>query len=163
MSADPNDRDPLLDRLAAMWSQHDPIPAELDAEVLALIDAQAVVDDVLVLELVSDQDRLAGVRGAEERILRFAAPDDAAELVLRLVPDGEGTRIDGWLVPASRGTVTLSIRDRAHQTAVDAAGRFAFAAVPDGEAVLRWSAADASPTASGSAAGWATPAFTIRS
>jgi hypothetical protein len=154
MSMDRTSDDETFAALRAMWRQADPVPADLDGSVLALIDAELITSDVALLELIDEHTRAATVRGAgDERTLRFS--DGTREVLIRIVPGPHGARIDGWSVPTVDGAVTLRCDGRRHETSAMTAGRFAFNGVPDGAATL-WFEVGGAPSA-----GWKAGPFTI--
>jgi hypothetical protein len=146
----------LLARVAHLWQQVDPPPADLADGVLARIAAEDLEFDLLVL--VESQGALSGVRSAAEDgpadtsdeatgawSLDYAGAD--FNVYLRLTRIEDRTRLDGWVVPARPLTVRLLAEDGAvrHQTALDEFGRFEIAETPTGFA--RLSFVDETPTA----------------
>lgn len=153
--SDPDDRE-LLNALATMWQKHDPVPAGLDDEVLAAVDAALIVSDAALLELIEDTDRMAGVRAAADgRTLTFS--DGAREVLIRLVRGPTGVRIDGWTVPSQDGRVCLRVAEgRTREFATGTGGRFEFAGLPEGEATLWFE-----PAAGAGPRGWKTSPFAL--
>lgn len=108
--------DDLLDRLAGLWREHDPVPEGL-AERLTR-DARAEADllatdwDYELLTLVERTSGLAGVRAAGTTLTLQFATDDL-DLLLRVADLGgsgarSGARIDGWVVPSVPARVRLT-------------------------------------------------------
>jgi hypothetical protein len=153
--ADAFGTDGLLRALQHMWASHDPAPDDLDDGVLAVLNAQMIVT-AASLTLISDERRLVGVRSVQDaRTLTFS--DGTIDIVLRLVADGEGTRIDGWAVPVALGTVTLRSNSGIRGTNVDENGRFAFTGIRAGTAELWFEPA---PGFAGTSS-WRAPVFII--
>ena len=133
------DDDVLLEAVARLWRQLDPPPPDLAHGVLARLAAEDLELDLLTL--VESSDATAGVRSAEtvgdsdeltSTSLEYVGPD--LRVYVHLSPFDDGTRLDGWVVPARGLTVTL--RDErgttVQQTTVDEHGRFAFARAASG-------------------------------
>jgi hypothetical protein len=143
--------DALLEAISRLWRQLDPPPADLAHGVLARIAAEDLELDLLTL--VESSDAVAGVRSSgtvedadelSSTFLEYVGPD--LRVYVHLSQFDDGTRVDGWVVPARALTVTL--RDEqgttAQQTSVDQHGRFAFARAASG--VVRLTFADEPPT-----------------
>ena len=147
----------LLSAMKRMWASHDPVPGDLDDGVLAVLNAQMIVS-AAALTLMSDESRLVGVRSVQDaRTLTLG--DGDVEVVVRLIADGKGTRIDGWAVPVAQGEVSLRSDSRTRSTVVDENGRFSFTGVAAGPAELRFEPKPAGPDARP----WRTPIFDIPS
>lgn len=157
------DDEALLEAVARVWQQLDPPPADLAHGVLARIAAEDLELDLLTL--VEAADPVAGVRSsgtAEDTdeltstFLEYVGPD--LRVYVHLSRFDDGTRLDGWVVPARSLTVTL--RDEQgtteQRTAVDQHGRFAFARATSG--VVRLTFTDEPPS---SARPRATPPFHV--
>ena len=157
------DDEDLLEAISRLWRQVDPPPADLAHGVLARLAAEDL--ELELLTLVETSDALAGVRSAEtiedadeltSTFLEYVGPD--LRVYVHLSAFDDGTRLDGWVVPASPLTVTL--RDEQgitlQQTSVDRHGRFAFARAASG--VVRLTFADEPPT---TARPRATPPFHV--
>ena len=123
----------LLEAVVRLWRQLDPPPVDLAHGVLARLAAEDL--ELELLTLVESSDALAGVRSAgtaedsEELTstsLEYAGPD--LRIYLRLSRFDDGTRLDGWVVPTRRMTVTLRAEQGGHElrTTVDENGRFEF-------------------------------------
>lgn len=151
----------MLNRLAELWTERDPLPAGMVERMRAVASAEAaLVDAELDYELMVMVDRAAeavGTRGpATVLTLRFQTQEHT--LLLRVGQETGGdrpARIDGWVVPSHDGPARLSQveQQRSWTSEVDAHGRFAFPEVPPGFYRL-WLEADG-----GRAVG--TPAFEI--
>jgi hypothetical protein len=131
--------DDLLDRLAGLWREHDPVPPHLADRLTR--DARAEVDllatdwDYELLALVERSTGLAGVRTADTTLtLQFAT--DEVDLLLRVADlgPGAGARIDGWVVPALPSRVRLTRPDGGRVATTEAGedGRFELDLVPRG-------------------------------
>jgi hypothetical protein len=155
------DDDALLEAISRLWRQLDPPPADLAHGVLARIAAEDL--ELELLTLVESSGALAGVRSADtaedsdeltSTSLEYAGPD--LRVYVRLTRFDDGTRLDGWIVPARPLTVTLRAEQgsEALRTTVDEHGRFAFARAAAG--VVRLTFTDEPPT---SARPLATPPF----
>jgi hypothetical protein len=123
----------LLEAVAGLWRQLDPPPVDLAHGVLARLAAEDL--ELELLTLVESTDALAGVRSADtvedseeltSTSLEYAGPD--LRIYLRLSRFDDGTRLDGWVVPARPMTVTLRAEQggRELRTTVDENGRFEF-------------------------------------
>jgi hypothetical protein len=147
------DDDALLEAVTRLWQQLDPPPADLAHGVLARLAAEDLELDLLTLVESSDA-ALAGVRSADavedseeltSTFLEYVGPD--LRIYVHLTRFDDGTRLDGWVVPA-RG-LTVILRDEQgsteQQTAVDQHGRFAFARAASG--LFRLTFTDEPPTA----------------
>jgi hypothetical protein len=133
--------DPLLDRLAELWDEHDPAPpglvARMQRHARAEADLVATDWDHELMLLVERTEELVGARsGAATYTLRFSHGD--LDLLLRIAVDdraGGASRIDGWVVPPLPMTVRALGADGAELTGpVDLgdAGRFELTGVPAG-------------------------------
>jgi hypothetical protein len=132
----------LLEAVARAWQQADPPPADLADGVLARIAADGVDLEFELLTLV-ETDALAGTRSAAvveepERdevgswSMEYVGPD--LRVFVRLTRGEDGTRIDGWVVPARPLGVRLRVEGRKipQRAEVDEFGRFEFADAPRG-------------------------------
>lgn len=135
--------DPILDRIAALWEERDPVPPGLAGRMQRLARAEAdlvATDwDVELMLLVERSDELAGARGTTSSYtLRFSHGD--LELMLRVAPAGDDSRVDGWVVPALAMTVQATDPgggDRGDPVEVGEGGRFELSALPAGLVRLR--------------------------
>ena len=157
------DDDALLEAVARLWRQLDPPPPDLAHGVLARLAADDL--ELELLTLVESSDAFAGVRSSDtlkesdeltSTFLEYVGPD--LRVYVHLSQFDDGTRLDGWVVPARGLTVTL--RDQQgtplQQTTVDQHGRFAFARAASG--VVRLTFTDEPPT---TAKPRATPPFHV--
>jgi len=155
-------RDGLLTIVRQLWEERDPVPEGLVDRMQAVVQTEAILSDTdldyELLVLVERSTELAGARGTAAYTLRFAHGE--IEVLLRAVTGDGGSRIDGWLAPASqmhvRATeVTDHGEGRAFDGDTDARGRFEFVDLPTGLYRL-W----LTPTEPGGTA-FGTPAFEI--
>jgi hypothetical protein len=161
--AAPDDNRELYSRLRAMWSRRDPMPEGLIGDILVGIATEDLGTEYALLTLVERSEELAGVRGlSDSRTLEFS--DGVVTILLRVSPaDGGKRRIDGWLAPASTGTLRLEqggVEAPAETTVeADNEGRFVFAEVDAGRTKV-W--LDRSPSAADATQrGFATPEFEL--
>jgi hypothetical protein len=141
----------LLEAVARVWRQLDPPPSDLAHGVLARIAAEDL--ELELLTLVESSGPLAGVRSADTAAsadeltstsLEYVGPD--LRVYVRLTRFDDGTRVDGWVVPARPLTVTLRAEqgNAELQATVDQHGRFAFARAASG--AVRLTFTDEPPT-----------------
>jgi hypothetical protein len=133
--------DPIFDRLAGMWREHDPAPAGLveRMQMLARAEADLVATDWdhELMQLVERSEQLAGARGSTFT-LRFSHGD--VELLLRIDRGPDVSRVDGWVVPSLPMSVRAIEPDGADRTAtveVGVSGRFEITGLAPGLARLR--------------------------
>lgn len=130
--------DPILDDLARMWGERDPVPGGLVARMQAAAASEAALAeaelDYELMLLIERSGELAGVRGASTTsyTLRFAG--EGLDLLLRVAQGGSEARLDGWVVPPGPLAVRAArVDDDATWLAeVDAHGRFEFGHLPAG-------------------------------
>jgi hypothetical protein len=131
--------DDLLDAVRRADAVHDPVPPGLVDRMVAVTRDVAESDPDLELELllvVERFDQLVGTRGgARSYTLRFGG--QGIDLLVRVgVSDEEGrARLDGWVVPAAAGTVSVhEVGGAGRRYAGTAAetGRFEFPDLPTG-------------------------------
>jgi hypothetical protein len=157
------DDEALLEAVARLWRQLDPPPPDLAHGVLARLAAEDL--ELELLTLVESSDAFAGVRSSDtleesdeltSTFLEYVGPD--LRVYVHLSQFDDGTRLDGWVVPARGLTVTLRDQQGStlQQTTVDQHGRFAFARAASG--VVRLTFTDEPPT---SARPRATPPFHV--
>lgn len=142
----------VLTALRQMWERRDPAPADLDALALEAVERAALDDELIVLELLSETLEFENVRGGE-RTLRFVS--HGYEVLLRIVREPDGFRVDGWSTPATSGVARIDVDGRERTTAADDVGRFAFTGVGPGRATVSLA------VASDSAPVWATSSFAL--
>ena len=140
----------LLDRLQSLWSERDPVPADLVDELIAAVAVADVDGEWLLLE--PSGGALVGVRGRSDvDTVQFRLGDVC--LTLRISAQAHGrSRFDGWLTgieaddsavvhltvptplgPVPRGTSSAEPTDAVVATSpLDRHGRFAFPDVSRG-------------------------------
>jgi hypothetical protein len=141
-----------LQKLADLWRERDPLPDGLVERMQAL--ARAEVDllstdwDHELLQLVERSTELVGARSASSALtLRFAEGD--VELMVRIVDDGDGRRLDGWVMPIIAMTATVVEPGGAatgSTVRVDPTGRFELTGLDRGLVRLRLDPDDADRT-----------------
>lgn len=157
----------LLAGVRAHWERADPVPDGLVARVqaaaaLAAGDLYDVGLDIELMLLVERSDELAGARsgggtGTSAYTLRFAHA--GVDLLLRVSPEDQRARIDGWVVPPAPTVVTAQ-RDSdtgwgdVATVEVGETGRFELPGLTPGLLRLRLEPADGSTP-------FQTPAFEI--
>lgn len=135
--------DPIFDQLAGLWREHDPMPSGLveRMQLLARAEADLVATDWdhELMQLVERSDELAGARGTTSAFtLRFSHGD--VDLLLRIAEAGDGSRVDGWVVPALPMTVQALGPDGAENgpsVEVSDSGRFELTGLGSGLTRLR--------------------------
>lgn len=137
-----DDDDDLLDRLRAVVSQVDPVPARMIAAARASYMWHTI--DAELAELAYDSDIDAGdgalVRSAGgERLLAFESP--ALTIELEATQTGAAGRVLGQVIPPQRAGI--EVRHSGGVTAVDAdhMGRFAAGELAPGPVSIRCRAA----------------------
>jgi hypothetical protein len=123
----------ILDGVRELWESADPMPAELIDRIQFATDLTAI--DIEVLRL-TEAHRLAAARGDEHaRLITFES--QSLVLMVTIGADQDGTnRMDGWLAPAASRRVELRTTRGPRSTRSDPQGRFAFDAIPAGNAQL---------------------------
>lgn len=154
-------REHLLEVVRSVYDDHDPVPQGLVGRMQAA--AREAADDlgfnleVELMTLLEQTGELAGTRSeATTRsayTLRFV--HGQVDLLLRVAPDGERSRIDGWVVPPEPITVRVVHDDGStHAAVVSDTGRFDIRDVPLGLVRLRLEPHDDRPP-------FVTPSFEI--
>ena len=138
--------DILLHRVADLYADLDPAPADLADGVLARLAVQDLESEFELFTLVQSVDLTAGTRGGEEPetsasvALEFAG--STYRVLVRISDDEDGgRRLDGWVVPAlplrvflgPEGDALAHTRQSAY---ADREGRFEFPAAMSGEVRL---------------------------
>lgn len=127
-------RDPLLDAVREAWSTWDPAPDDLADTVLIAIAMDDLDAEYELLTLVNRHDQFAGTRSelTDERVLIEFRSKDLSVLV-RVSRENTGLhRIDGWVTPASGGTVRILQDDDSTTIPLDSNGRFDVPTVKQG-------------------------------
>jgi hypothetical protein len=146
--------DDLLHALRAMWTDLDPAPDGLTDDVLLRL-APELDDDAELLALLTGDDLPTAIRAPAAGTLTFAG--GGIDLLIRVggLAD-DRRRIDGWIAPAARGAVRLTVGSVVVDAPLPPTGRFALPDVPAGEAVL-----DVSIRTDGELRRLRTPAFPL--
>jgi hypothetical protein len=155
-------REQLLAVVRSVYDDHDPAPTGL-VERMQGVARDAVDDlglsmDVELMTLLEQSTELVGTRTAEAvtrsvYTLRFV--HGQVDLLLRVAPAGESSRIDGWVVPPEPITVRVLHDDGSiHGALVSESGRFDIPDVPVGLVRLRLEPHDDRPP-------FVTPSFEI--
>jgi|tagenome__1003787_1003787.scaffolds.fasta_scaffold20084590_1 hypothetical protein len=137
-------REQLLSVVRAVYDELDPPPTGLVARMQAATrDAAEDLGISLELELMTlleQSSELAGTRSdaATRAVYTLRFVHGQLDLLLRVAPEGERSRIDGWVVPPEPITVRVLHDDgTAQATVVSDTGRFDIPDVPLGLVRLR--------------------------
>lgn len=158
------EHDPLLDELAAMFDQIDPVPAHVVAAAEAAVEVVAAWRDLDsvnyggLLDIVADtalaSASAGGVRATEgPRLVTFGAGRDhkagerSVEVEVGVEPAGT-LRLVGLVVPTGPGELEVRSPGGAFRVPVDELGRFRAVGVPAGplSLVLHYPGQQAIPT-----------------
>lgn len=128
----------LLERVRRATDAHDPMPPDMVERMVAVTRDLADSDPDLELELLLVVERfreLVGTRGSRSYTLRFGG--EGIDLLVRVaVAEDEGkARLDGWIVPAASGPVTVHEvggDTRTYDAVAADSGRFEFPDLPTG-------------------------------
>jgi hypothetical protein len=142
-------RDPLLDELARLFEQVDPVPEHVIAAAEAAIDVVAAwreldtIDYGGLLGVVTDTalpDQAVGVRdGGGPRLVTFGAGsgEQARYVEVEVGVEAAGTlRLIGIVVPAGAEEIDVRSPGDTFRVPVDELGRFSAAGVPAGPVSL---------------------------
>lgn len=155
-------REQLLEVVRSAYSAADPVPAGLVERMQAATSAAAsdagIEFELELMTLLERADELAGARSSgtgAAYTLRFVHGE--IDLLLRIAGDGDGSRVDGWVVPPEPMTVRALIGSSSSPAAavVRDTGRFELTGLPSGLVRLRLEPHDTSRPP------FATPAFEI--
>jgi hypothetical protein len=118
-----------LETLRLMWTERDPVPADLADRVSVRL---AVADlDAELLELVEGRLELAGARG-EDRTRTVTFSSETLSVMVTVDPGVGGARLDGWVADGGGLRVELRAATVSRDTFADEDGRFAFDGIPAG-------------------------------
>ena len=124
----------ILDGIRALCDRVDPMPVGLPDRIRFALALRGLEREVA--ELVAEDQRLVGARGAEQS--RTVTFDSASlSIIIRIEENKNGSvRIDGWLAPPRRRDIELETSAETLSVSSDDQGRFAFGEVPRGAARL---------------------------
>jgi hypothetical protein len=124
----------ILDGIRALCERVDPMPAGLPDRIRFALALRGLEREVA--ELVTEDQRLVGARGAEQsRTVTFDS--DSLGIIIRIEENRNGSvRIDGWLAPPQLREIEMQTQAEMLSVSSDEQGRFAFAEVPRGTARL---------------------------
>lgn len=124
----------LFAQLRAVWTEVDPVPADLIDRMVAAVAAEDLTREYALLTLVAHD--LAEVRSDTDTLtLQFS--DGSTNVLLHVTGSGDGLhRIDGW-VDASALSVTLIQGEKERAAELGDHGRFALDAVKSGVSRIR--------------------------
>lgn len=129
-------RDPLLDRIAALWRTRDPMPPDLPERVLARLAADGIDPDLdaeyELLTLAGRSDALLGARSGEDSQVLLEFHAEGCTVLLRVTVEGPTRRIDGWCEPAALVAAQLTRGGDTWPAEVRAGSRFVLTGVPPG-------------------------------
>lgn len=118
-----------LETLRLMWTERDPVPADLADRVSV---ALAVADlDAELLELVEGALSGTGARG-EDRTRTVTFSSETVSVMMTIDHGAAGARLDGWVTDGGGLRVELRTGASSRDTVADEDGRFAFDGVPAG-------------------------------
>lgn len=125
----------LLENLRMLWSDADPLPADLADRMVAAVAMEDFARDWELLALVEDAP-LGAVRSeADTSTLQFS--DGVTNVLLHVAAAArDRRRVDGW-VDSTPLEIRLSQGERSWKAVANDSGRFAFEALPTGVARLR--------------------------
>jgi hypothetical protein len=119
-----------LERIAALYSALDPVPAGLVDRV-----SFGITLDALTAELAELQRSpgLVGVRSGETSTDTITFTSASLTAMVTVTPtSAESARLDGWITPGGAREVEIRTVSGTRRTASDADGRFVFDDVPRG-------------------------------
>jgi hypothetical protein len=125
----------LFARLRAVWTDVDPVPADLIDRMVAAVAVEDLSREYALLTLV-EGSTLAAVRGeTDTATLQFS--DGQTSVLLHVTATEDGSRrVDGW-VDAEALAIRLVQGERDWSADAGEHGRFAFDSIPAGVSRLR--------------------------
>lgn len=124
----PNSDDTLLSELNRLLDVADPVPADLVERIQFAVALEDLDVEVARWERA---DTLAGVRGTDSGTVSFTVDD--LTVMIMFTAEGDGHRIDGWLIPPGEHRVEVRVSGyRSIVTTADDGGRFVLEGVPCG-------------------------------
>jgi hypothetical protein len=127
----------VLDELAQLLTDIDPVPDELVARIQFSLALDEVYAEVAELTRVP-ADALA-VRhdpGAGERTESVTFSAERLTAMVTVTRAGDELRLDGWVAPAERFLVRVRMQDEHRGVETDDGGRFVVEGLPEGFAQL---------------------------
>ena len=126
----------LLDQLAALWDELDPVPDDLVDRIGLALTLDALHTEVAELRRVGSAELAvrADETSIEAETITFTT--DVLTVMITVHAEGEHVRIDGWATPT--GVLAVELRQGANvvTTESDEDGRFVLEDVPRGPARL---------------------------
>lgn len=153
-------REQLLEVVRSAYEAHDPVPdglvSRMQATAALAADDHGIRLELELMTLLEQSSSLAGTRGESTTrsvyTLRFV--HGQVDLLLRVAPEGERSRIDGWVVPPEPMTVRVLREGTVLAALVSDTGRFDIPDLPVGLVRLRLEPHDDRPP-------FVTPTFEI--
>jgi len=139
----------LMDRIAALYSQADPVPPHLVDELIFGISLDAMhaeLAELVAPEMATAARGAGAAQPTEVKTLTFSS--DSLTTMVTISPSGpDRVRIDGWAAPGAGASVELRQGAVSTFATADEDGRFVFENVPHGMTrfVVRPADADAHP------------------
>jgi len=125
--------DALMNRIAAMYNEADPVPAHLVDELIFRVSLDALHAELasLVEPEMAMASRGGAVQPTEVKTLTFSS--DSLTTMVTISPSGpDRVRIDGWAAPGAGASVELRQGAVSTFATADEDGRFVFEDVPHG-------------------------------
>jgi hypothetical protein len=124
-------REKLLEVVRSVYADQDPVPDGLVDRMRTVVrdaaDDLGISLELELMTLLEQSSSLAGTRGesATRAVYTLRFVHGQLDLLLRVAPEGERSRIDGWVVPPEQITVRVLHDDGSTQsTVVSDTGRF---------------------------------------
>jgi hypothetical protein len=122
----------ILDRVARLYSELDPVPDDLVERLQFAISLNALEVELAVLQL-SSGEQLAARAEPTSAVKTLTFTSDSLTTTVNISPDGpDRLRIDGWIAPATAAVVELYQGAECWEVSADGDGRFVFADVQHG-------------------------------
>lgn len=120
----------LLALIRAGWTAADPVPPTLVERLQFEITLDALQAEIATLTRVDLAS--AGARGSTEEAQTITFTSESLTTMVTLTPQGDTTRVDGWVAPGAGIRVEVLLTDGARETLADEDGRFVFEEIPRG-------------------------------
>ncbi|GAB2587965.1 hypothetical protein [Microlunatus antarcticus] len=122
----------LLERLGALWQQHDPVPDGLVDRIEFALTLDALETEVATLTLV-DLAPSGSRAGETESVRTVTFTSETLDTMVTLTDAPDGTvRVDGWIAPGAAMRVELLLDGATLEVDADEDGRFVLESVPKG-------------------------------